>query len=167
MSGLSDVLKTVAPAIATALGGPLAGAAVSFLASKLGVDPAVVEQTVAGMTPDQLVQMKKMDLDFQAEMGRQGIAIQLAQIDTNKVEAANTSVFVAGWRPFVGWCGGLGFSYAAIIEPFMRFIAAVGFHYTGAFPAIDTNLTMQLLVGLLGLGAMRSYDKVNGQSSGH
>ncbi|MDE1868323.1 MAG: hypothetical protein KGI08_11535, partial [Thaumarchaeota archaeon] len=61
MSGLSDVLRSVAPMIATALGGPLAGAAVSFLSSKLGVDPALVEQTVAGMTPADLVRMKELD----------------------------------------------------------------------------------------------------------
>ena len=160
MSGITDILRSVAPTIATALGGPLAGAAVSFLASKFGVDPALVEQTVAGMTPSDLVKMKELDLDFQKHMADNGIAIQLAQIETNKVEAANTSWFVAGWRPAVGWICAAALGYAAIIEPMARFTAAVGFKYVGAFPVIDTVLTLQILLGMLGLGSMRSLEKV-------
>lgn len=162
MSGLSDVLRSVAPMIATALGGPLAGAAVSFLSSKLGVDPAVVEQTVAGMTPADLVRMKELDNQFALEMAKVGISLNIAQMDVNKTEAANSSVFVAGWRPFVGWVCGLGLAYVAILEPVARFVAKVGFAYNGAFPAIDTTLTMQVLLGMLGMGAMRSLDKKNG-----
>ena len=155
---LASVLEGIAPALATALGGPLAGAAVSFLASKLGVDPALVEQTVAGMTPSDLVKMKELDDSFKIEMGKQGIAIQLAQIDVNKTEAASTNWFVAGWRPAVGWIGALALAYAAIFEPLMRFIA-VQAGYKGAFPILDTSITLQVLMGLLGLGAMRTYEK--------
>jgi len=89
------------------------------------------------------------------------LATMVAQTDINKVEAASTSMFVAGWRPFVGWVGGFGLAYAAILEPILRLIATLN-GYTGSFPAIDTTITMQILFGLLGLGAMRSYDKVKG-----
>ena len=85
-----------------------------------------------------------------------------AQTDINKAEAASNSVFVAGWRPFCGWIGGCGLAYAAIIEPTARFVATVMVGYTGDFPAIDTTVTMQVLFGMLGLGAMRSYDKAKG-----
>lgn len=87
--------------------------------------------------------------------------IAKAQIAVNAVEAASQSTFVSGGRPFVIWVGGFGLAYAAILEPLLRFIAAVGFQYTGAFPAIDTTITMQVLFGVLGLGALRSYDKKN------
>lgn len=90
------------------------------------------------------------------------LAIITTQTDTNKVEAASGSVFVAGWRPFCGWIGGCGLAYAAIIEPTARFVATVMVGYTGDFPAIDTTVTMQVLFGMLGLGAMRSYDKAKG-----
>jgi len=53
----------------------------------------------------------------------------------------------------------------AIFEPIGRFIAAVGFGYEGEFPVIDTTITMQILFGILGLGAMRSYDKKVGNGS--
>jgi hypothetical protein len=86
------------------------------------------------------------------------------QLDINKVEAASTSVFVSGWRPFVGWVCGFGLGYVAIVEPIARFIATmVG--YTGNFPVIDTTITMQVLMGMLGLAGMRSFDKKNGVAS--
>lgn len=90
-----------------------------------------------------------------------------AQVEVNKAEAGNGGLFVAGWRPFCGWVGGFGLAYVGIIEPAARFIAQVGFHYAGAFPAVDTTISMQILFGMLGLGAMRSYDKVNGAPAGH
>jgi len=84
------------------------------------------------------------------------------QIQTNVEEAKSTNWFVAGWRPGIGWVCGAGLAYAALIEPFARFIAKVGFGYVGDFPVIDTNLTMQILMGMLGLGAMRSIEKIKG-----
>jgi len=167
MSGLTDVLKSVAPGIATALGGPLAGMAAGWLAEKLGVPPDQVQQTMAGMTADQLVKMKEMDLDFQKFMADNGIKLDLAQIEVNKQEAASVNLFVAGWRPAVGWICGAGLAYAAILEPLARFVAQVAFGYSGAFPAIDTSLTMQILAGMLGLGAMRTYEKSKGAAGNH
>jgi len=86
------------------------------------------------------------------------LATIVAQTDINKIEAASDSVFVAGWRPFCGWVGGAGLAYASIVEPIARFVATL-LGYTGSFPVIDTTITMQILFGLLGLGAMRSFDK--------
>ena len=86
------------------------------------------------------------------------------QIQTNLAEAAG-NWFTAGWRPCIGWVCGAGLAYAALIEPFARFIAKVWFGYTGEFPVIDTTLTMQILMGMLGLGAMRSVEKVKGAES--
>ena len=83
------------------------------------------------------------------------------QLEINKEEAKSASWWVAGWRPFCGWVGGAGLAYAAIVEPLARFVASVGFGYLGVFPVIDTTITMQVLFGLLGLGAMRSFDKKN------
>ena len=85
-----------------------------------------------------------------------------AQIEVNKIEAASADPFTSRWRPFVGWVGGFGLAYAAIIDPLARFVAKVVFNYAGAFPVIDTTITMQVLFGLLGLGAMRSIERVKG-----
>jgi hypothetical protein len=86
------------------------------------------------------------------------------QVDINKEEAKSSSVFVAGARPFIMWVCGFAFAYASIVEPILRFGAKVWFGYGGDFPVIDTNLTMQILFGILGLGVMRSYDKKVGTS---
>ena len=82
------------------------------------------------------------------------------QIQVNVEEAKSTNWFVAGWRPGIGWVCGAGLAYASLIEPFARFIAKVWFGYTGEFPVISTDLTLQILLGMMGLGAMRSVEKI-------
>lgn len=85
-----------------------------------------------------------------------------AQIEVNQAEATSSSVFVAGARPFVMWVCGFAMAYVSVIEPIARFIAVVTFHYAGQFPVIDTDLTLQVLFGILGLGAFRSVEKIKG-----
>jgi hypothetical protein len=84
-----------------------------------------------------------------------------AQAGTNTEEAKSTNWFVAGWRPFAGWVSGIGLAYAVFFEPIMRFVAKLA-GYTGAFPIIDTSITLQVLLGMLGLGAMRTFEKTKG-----
>lgn len=90
------------------------------------------------------------------------VDLLLGQIEVNKIEAQSSSLFVAGWRPFAGWIGGVAFAYASVIEPIARFVSKVGFGYQGNFPEINTELTIQVLLGMLGLGLMRSFDKTKG-----
>lgn len=156
---LADIVRAVAPTIATALGGPLAGAAVSFLAGKFGLSEATqekVQQVLAGSDP---VKLREIELEFQKFMADNVQKLQLAQIAVNQEEAKSTNWFVAGWRPFVGWICGVALAYVAVLEPMIRFVAQVGYGYRGAFPVIDTNLTMQVLLGMLGLAAARTFEK--------
>ena len=88
------------------------------------------------------------------------------QVQVNLEEAKSANWFVAGWRPFIGWTCGCGLAYVAIIEPLARFAAQVWFHYTGSFPVIDTTITMQVLLGMLGLAAARTVEKVK-NAEGH
>lgn len=163
-----DIIKAVAPTIASALGGPLAGAAVSFIAGKFGTENTqeAVQKAVEGFTAADTVKLKALDLEFQEHMSDLGIKIDLAQIDVNKSEAQSEHWFVAAGRPAVIWVGAAAFAYAGIIEPFARFIAQVGFHYTGGFPVLDTTMMFQVLGSLLGIAGMRSFDKYQGVSSG-
>lgn len=89
------------------------------------------------------------------------VKLLTGQLEINKQEAQHKSIFVAGWRPFCGWVGGFGLAYATILEPLMRFIATL-YGYDGGFPVIDTTLTMQILLGMLGLGVMRTREKEKG-----
>ena len=79
-------------------------------------------------------------------------SLQVAQIEVNKEEAKSANWFVAGARPFVMWICAFALAYASVIEPIARFVAKVGFGYAGDFPVIDTDITMQVLFGILGLG---------------
>lgn len=98
-----------------------------------------------------------------AELTTSGEIAKIAgQLEINKAEASSTSWFVAGWRPYVGWVCGTGLLYVAIVEPIIRFVAQVLFGYKGAFPLIDTSLTMQVLLGMLGLGYLRTSEKKAG-----
>lgn len=95
----------------------------------------------------------------------QAFELAKGQIGVNQVEAASSNMFVSGPRPFILWVCGIALLYVALLEPIGRFVATVLYGYKGAFPAIDTTITLQLLFGLLGLGAMRSYDKKQGTAS--
>jgi Holin of 3TMs, for gene-transfer release len=83
------------------------------------------------------------------------------QTDVNKAEAANANMFVAGWRPAVGWCCGLGLFSQFIVQPFATWIAAL-LGKPIAYPSLDMGTLMTLLLGMLGLGAARTYEKVQG-----
>jgi len=90
---------------------------------------------------------------------------QLAQIEVNKTEAEHASVFVAGWRPFVGWTCGLAFAWAFLCAPVSAFLlVALGYppETLDALPEPDLSGMMPVLMGMLGLGAMRSWEKKQG-----
>lgn len=84
-----------------------------------------------------------------------------AQLAVNQVEAGSTSIFVSGWRPFVGWVCGFAFAYKFIVEPILIFWFAVQGKVV-TLPPFDFSVMITVLMGLLGLGAMRSYEKVRG-----
>jgi len=86
----------------------------------------------------------------------------LGQIEINKKEAESNKIYVAGWRPLVGWSCGFSLAYSSIIEPMARFVAVVFYGYKGVFPVINTNLTMQILLALLGIAGMRTFEKHKG-----
>lgn len=98
---------------------------------------------------------KEIDPNKQLE---QATKIVQLQTDINKAEAEHRSLFVAGWRPFIGWICGLSLLYVSILEPFIRFVALAS-GYVGKFPVIDTTITMQVLLGMLGLAGMRTVEK--------
>ena len=83
------------------------------------------------------------------------------QLEINKVEAASSSVFVAGWRPFVGWVCGSGLAVQFLVAPILTWGAALAGHPV-AFPSLDMGTLLALLGGLLGIGGMRTVEKING-----
>jgi hypothetical protein len=90
------------------------------------------------------------------------MASELAIHETNKTEAQHPSLFVAGWRPFIGWCGGLGVAYAFIVQPFGSWVAAV--LDQPALPVLDTGVLTTVVFTMLGMGGLRTYEKMQGTS---
>ena len=90
--------------------------------------------------------------------------LKLAQIELNKQEASHTSVFVSGWRPMLGWVCGLGFAMNFLIAPVGTFLCAVAGYPEIIFPQADVATMMPVLLGMLGLGGYRTYEKANGVS---
>jgi hypothetical protein len=101
---------------------------------------------------------------------KDALAFQLAQMqaqsDTNKAEAGNGSVFVAGWRPFIGWVCGSAFAWTFVLGPMVSYAAKLA-GITVALPVLDLSELTPVLLGMLGLGAMRTVEKVNGIKAGH
>lgn len=86
-----------------------------------------------------------------------------AQLEVNKAEAQHKSLFVSGWRPAVGWCCVFGMMGNFMVIPFTNFVLAL-LKIDVVVPLIDTATMMPVLMGMLGLGAMRTYEKRTGVS---
>jgi len=83
-----------------------------------------------------------------------------AQIEVNKTEAAHKSLFVSGWRPAVGWTCCLGLAGNFLIIPLSNFVMALAGSDI-VIPLIDVSTMMPVLMGMLGLGTMRTVEKIN------
>ena len=80
------------------------------------------------------------------------------QLEINKIEAAHASIFVSGWRPALGWVCTMGMFGNFITIPFSNFVLAL-IGYDIVIPLVPLETMMPVLMGMLGLGAMRSYEK--------
>lgn len=85
----------------------------------------------------------------------------LAQSDTNKVEAASSDPFTSRWRPFIGWVCGCGLGVQFLVGPLFTWVAGLIGHPV-AFPQLDMGTLLTLLAGMLGLGSLRTVEKVKG-----
>lgn len=106
-------------------------------------------------------------LQIQAEIDQQEDRSRQAQLEINKVEAAHASKWVAGWRPAMGWVCVLAFGSNYIFLPITNYTFTVITFFTGHenFPEVfmfDTTTLMPILLGMLGLGGLRTYEKKSG-----
>lgn len=85
----------------------------------------------------------------------------LAQMAVNKAEAASSSIFVSGWRPATGWVCVLGMAGNFIVTPFANFVLAL-LEVEVVIPLVPLDTMMPVLLGLLGLGGLRTLEKTKG-----
>tara|TARA_R110000822_G_scaffold309959_1_gene440770 strand:+ start:659 stop:1063 length:405 start_codon:yes stop_codon:yes gene_type:complete len=122
--------------------------------------PSVME--VAGrFLPEDKEKRAAAEREIQAKLTDSLAQVDLAQLGINKVEAAHRSMFVAGWRPFIGWTCGVALMYTYVLQPILVFgLAQAG--YLVELPRMDLGELMPVLMGMLGLGGLRSWEKVKG-----
>ena len=122
--------------------------------------PSVME--VAGrFLPEDKEKRAAAEREIQAKLTDSLAQVDFAQLGINKVEAAHRSMFVAGWRPFIGWTCGVALMYTYVLQPILVFgLAQAG--YLVELPRMDLGELMPVLMGMLGLGGLRSWEKVKG-----
>ena len=106
---------------------------------------------------------KDLKMKLQHELETALHSANLAQLEVNKAEAAHKNTFVAGWRPFVGWVCGVALAYHFILAPLLQF----GFALAGLdqeLPEFDFSQLSTVLMGMLGLGGRRTFEKMKGVS---
>ena len=88
-------------------------------------------------------------------------SVMLAQTEINKAEAAHKSIFVAGWRPFIGWVCGVGIAWSMVVQPVSQW-AMIAWGDGTELPTIDTSYLMELVTAMLGMSGLRTFEKMKG-----
>lgn len=124
------------------------------MASSLWPFGEIVEQigeTARQVLPNE-IEKRKLDLQEQEIQQR----TDLGQIEVNKAEATHANLFVAGWRPFIGWTGGFSLLYTFIVGPLIEQI------FGANMPDLDVWELIALVGAMLGVGTMRTFEKTRG-----
>lgn len=134
------------------------------------LDPISIALDIGGKIIDKIwpdpaqkaqAQLELFKLQQSGELAQLTADTDLAKAQTavNAAEAANQNLFVAGWRPFIGWVCGSGLAYQFIAAPLLTWGSALAGHAITA-PSLDLGTLLNLLLGMLGLGAMRTVEKL-------
>jgi hypothetical protein len=105
-------------------------------------------------------QEKKDAINAALQAGLAQVEIDKAQIKVNETEAAQSNLLVAGWRPFIGWVCGIAFAWQYLLCPVLSFLLAAIGHPLTVVPELGLDAMLPVLMGMLGLGGLRTYEKV-------
>jgi hypothetical protein len=105
-------------------------------------------------------------LEIEASMQEAITKENLGQIEINKIEAGSSNMFIAGARPAILWIGAIGLLYTFLLYPFMDWISVFFFPKIQP-PVLQTDAILQLVFAMLGLGSLRTYEKIKGVNNIH
>ena len=126
----------------------------------MSFDPVTAGLDFAGKLLDKLFPDPTARAQAQVQLLKLEQSGELAQIAVNQEEAKNENIFVSGWRPFIGWVCGVAFAYHFIALPVLESVAtAMG--YTIVMPVFDMQELSTVLMGMLGLGSLRTVEKMS------
>jgi len=124
----------------------------------MALDPITAGIGLVGKFVDKFVPDKDLAKKLKANAASQEFSGELSllvgQLEINKVEAAHKSLFVSGWRPFIGWVCGVGLLYNVLVQPI--------FDIWVDMPEINPDLLYPVLLGMLGMSGLRTYEKFKG-----
>jgi len=108
---------------------------------------------------DKFVADKDLKTKLSHELEKEIISLNKAQLEVNKVEAAHNNVFVAGWRPFIGWACGVSLAYHFIVEPIIQYTLIVN-NIDYNTPEFDFSQLSTIVMAMLGMSGLRTYEKI-------
>jgi len=123
----------------------------------------IFDRILPDKAASEAAKLKVMELAQAGDLAELNADLQLAagQLDIDKIEAASPKLFVSGWRPWLGWVCGTAFAIQYVVGPVGEWLSALAGHPT-KFPTLDYGAMSPVLMGMLGLGGMRTYEKVKG-----
>jgi hypothetical protein len=133
------------------------------LLSKLIGGPVVAPIQAIGDVAETIWGSKERKLSHAEFMAGLAANADLAQVELNKIEAQHRSIFVAGWRPMVGWICALGLSFPFLFNPILQWWTCIQEVCIDG-PALPVDDLSNLVFALLGLGAYRTFEKVQGKA---
>jgi hypothetical protein len=132
-----------------------------MLASILPAILPVITNVIGRFLPEDKEARAKAEHDLEVQLATHLARIDLAQLDINRAEASHRSIFVAGWRPFIGWTCGMALAYTYVVQPILIFsLGQVG--YLVVLPTMELGEMIPVLMGMLGLGGLRTFEKFKG-----
>ncbi len=164
------LIAGIAPVLGDILGGPaeaLAAHVGGLIASALGTHstPESVED-VLRTDPGAYVKIKALELEQATTLARLRADAALAQIRVNQAEAQSGNLFISGARPMIMWVCATAFAWQFVVAPVTIFVGqAMGAKL--ALPVLDYRALQTVLMGLLGLGGLRTFEKIKGVNQRH
>jgi len=132
---------------------PAIGAVIGALLPALGtlIDRLIPDRAAA----------EKAKLEIEAQLVASANEAAMAQVEVNKIEAGHSSVFVAGWRPSIGWVCAAGLAWAFVLAPVASWVLVVS-GVKAELPDIQTDYLLELVIAMLGMGGLRTFEKMRG-----
>jgi hypothetical protein len=121
--------------------------------------PALTE-VLDRVVPDQAA-AAKAKLEMEARLLEAATAQASQQTEINKIEAGHQSIFVSGWRPYIGWVCGMAIAWAFLVAPMLSWLLPV-MGVVAAVPPLQTEFLLELVFAMLGLGGLRTFEKLKG-----
>ena len=136
------------------------------LAALIGPVAAIIDKLLPDKEAADKAKLKLIELEQEGNLAELGAMVELnkAQADINRQEAAHDSLFVAGWRPFIGWTCGLGVFWQFVGLPLASFAIVTFSDDKIALPSIPAESLFELVFAMLGMGGLRTFEKLKGKA---